>query len=66
MKDQSIRKLTLNECRSLSKVMGYYTEALDCYEGRYTKIKIISPKRIGSRDGVSFYMNENKGNRGKP
>ena len=43
MKDQSIRKLTLEECRALAKVMGYYPEALDDYEGRYTKIRINSP-----------------------
>ena len=63
MKDQSIRKLTKTECRALSKVMGYYPEALDCYEGRYTKIRINSPKRVDSWDGVSIHMNENKGKR---
>ena len=63
MKDQSIRKLTLKECRALSEVMGYYPEALDDYEGRYVKIKLISPKRIDSWDGVFDHMNENKGKR---
>jgi hypothetical protein len=65
MKDQSIRKLTKIECRVLSKVMGYYPEALDCYEGRYIKIRINSPKWVDSWDGVSIHMNENKGKRTK-
>ena len=66
MKDQSIRKLTLDECRALAKVMGYSAGSLDCYEGRYTKIRINSPKRIDSWDGVSIHMNENKGKRSRP
>jgi hypothetical protein len=65
MKDQSIRKLTLQECRALAKVMGYYQEALDDYDGRFTKIRLNSPKRVDSWDGVSIHMNENKGKRGK-
>jgi hypothetical protein len=66
MKDQSIRKLTLKECRLLSEVMGFCKESLDDYEGRYVKIKLISPKRIDSWDGVFVHMNENKGKRGRP
>jgi hypothetical protein len=66
MKDQSIRKLTLEECRSLSEVMGFTDKALDDYEGRYVKIKLISPKRIDSWDGVFVHMNENKGKRSRP
>jgi hypothetical protein len=66
MKDQSIRKLTLKECRALSKVMGFNPESLDDYEGRYVKIKLISPKRIDSWDGVLIHMNENKGKRSRP
>ena len=63
MKDQSIRKLTLAECRALAKVMGFSHDALDDYEGRYTKIRLNSPKRIDSWNGVAVYMNENKGKR---
>jgi len=65
IKDQSIRKLTLKECRLLSEVMGFGKEGhgLDDYEGRYTKIKLISPKRIDSWDGICVHMNENKGKR---
>jgi len=63
MKDQSIRKLTLKECRALATVMGYYPEALDSYEGRYTKIRLNSPKWVDSWDGVCIHMNENKGKR---
>ena len=63
MRDQSIRKLTLKECRALAKVMGFGEDCLDRYEGRYTKIKLISPKRIDSWDGVFVYVNENKGKR---
>ena len=63
MKDQSIRKLTLKECRLLSEVMGFGGDSLDDYEGRYTKIKLISPKRIDSWDGICVHMNENKGKR---
>ena len=66
MKDQSIRKLTLKECRALSEVMGFTDTALDDYEGRYVKIKLISPKRIDSWDGVLIHMNENKGKRSRP
>jgi hypothetical protein len=46
MKDQVIRKLTLAECRALATVMGYYPEALDSYEGRYTAIRLNSPKKV--------------------
>jgi len=66
MKDQSIRKLTLKECRALAEVMGFGKESLDDYEGRYAKIKLISPKRIDSWDGVLIHMNENKGKRSRP
>ena len=66
MKDQSIRKLTKEECRKLAEVMGFGPGSLDDYEGRYTKIKLISPKRIDSWNGVSVHMNENKGKRSKP
>lgn len=66
MKDQSIRKLTLGECRLLAEVMGFSEDALDDYEGRYTKIRLNSPKRIDSWDGVSIHMNENKGKRSRP
>ena len=63
MKDQSIRKLTLKECRALAIVMGDYPEALDSYEGRYTKIRLNSLMWVDSWDGVSLHMNENKGKR---
>ena len=63
MKDQSIRKLTLKECRALSEVMGYYPKALDDYEGRYVKIKLISPKRISGLLGCTIYENKNGGKR---
>ena len=59
MKDQSIRKLTLEECRMLAKVMGFSDGALDEYEGRYAKIRLNSPKRINGRCHQT-YMNENK------
>ena len=65
MKDQSIRKLTLKECRALSEVMGFGGGSLDDYEGRYVKIKLISPKRIDSWNGVFVHMNENKGKRSR-
>ena len=64
MKDQSIRKLTKEECQALAKVMGYYPGALDEYEGRYVKIRLNSPKWIDSWDGISLHMNENRGKRG--
>ena len=66
MKDQSIRKLTLKECRALAEVMGFGKVSLDDYEGRYVKIKLISPKRIDSWDGILIHMNENKGKRSRP
>jgi hypothetical protein len=65
MKDQSIRKLTKEECRVLSEVMGFGKESLNEYIGRYTKIKLISPKRIDSWDGVCVHMNENDGRKRK-
>jgi hypothetical protein len=43
--------------------MGFGGDSLDDYEGRYTKIKLISPKRIDSWDGICVHMNENKGKR---
>jgi hypothetical protein len=61
MKDQSIRKLTKEECRKLADVMGFEKGAVDSYEGRYVKIKLISPKRIDSWDGVFVYVNTNDG-----
>jgi hypothetical protein len=61
MKDQSIRKLTLEDCRLLAQVMGFSEESLDAYVGRYTKIKLISPKRIDSWDGITVHMNDNEG-----
>ena len=61
MKDISIRKLTKEECRSLAKVMGFSDDALDSYIGRYTKIKIVSPKRIDSWTEIGVYMNDNRG-----
>lgn len=61
MKDQSIRKLTKEECRKLAEVMGFEKDALDSYEGRYAKIKLISPKRVDSWDGVFVYANTNDG-----
>jgi len=45
MKDQSIRRLTRDECRALAKIMGFCPAALDDYAGRDTKIRINSPKR---------------------
>lgn len=63
MKDQSIRKITLKECRALATVMGFAPGSLDEYEGRYVKIRLNSPKRIDSWDGVMVHMNENKGKR---
>ena len=63
MKDQSIRKLTIGDCRLLAGVMGFTDAALDDYEGRYVKIRLNSPKRIDSWDGVTVHMNENKGKR---
>ncbi len=66
MKDQSIRKLTLKECRLLSEVMGFCRNSLDDYSGRYVKIKLISPKRITGLLGCTVYENENKGKRGRP
>ena len=66
MKDQSIRKLTIDECRMLAVVMGFADNSLDEYEGRFTKIKLISPKRIDSWDGVCIHMNDNTGKNKEP
>jgi hypothetical protein len=61
MKDQSIRKLTLEECRKLAIVMGFCRHSLDDYSGRYVKIKLISPKRISGLLGCTIYENKNGG-----
>jgi len=66
MKDQSIRKLTLKECRILSEVMGFTRNSLDDYAGRYVKIKLLSPKNIIGILGNIVYENESKGKRSRP
>ena len=57
MKDESIRKLTKQECELLSEVMGYGANSLQEYEGRYTRIILKSPKKIKNFAG-SVYRND--------
>ena len=54
MKDESIRKLTREECEKLSDVMGFGPNSLQDYEGRYTKIILKSPKTVRGITGLVF------------
>lgn len=55
MREESIRKLTKKDCEMLSEVLGYYyPEALQDYEGRYTKIILKSPKKVRGISGRAY------------
>ena len=55
MKCKSLRKLTKDECDSLSIVMGYGPGSLDEYIGRYTHIILKSPKTLTSITGRKYH-----------
>ena len=58
MKDDSIRKLTKNDCINLAEIMGFMPGTLKYYEGRHVKIIIKSPKTIKSKATGLTYRNE--------
>jgi hypothetical protein len=57
MKDESIRKLYVQDTRILEDLMGFSKGSLEKYAGRYVKIALKSPARILSITG-RVYLND--------
>jgi len=54
MKNQSIRKLYVQDCQILADIMGFEKKSLDNYAGRYVKITLKSPKEITGVGGTTY------------